>query len=186
MFTIVGAVSKTPSPSTRTDTEASAEAAFSVPPRRAQCAFDGSAVKSAFALLLEKVTKPAAARRKEVMIMKRTISVMVGKGSVNHNSRKFNAKNTDPERTPNNIVYCNEDIHKVYDTLFGVALEAYNAKQTRSDRVIENYYEKIRSGKQEKPFHEVIFQIGNKDDMNAQSKDGQLAAKILDEFMKGF
>ena len=60
MFTIVGAVSKTPSPSTRTDTEASAEAAFSVPPRRAQCAFDGPAVKSAFALLLEKVTKPAA------------------------------------------------------------------------------------------------------------------------------
>ena len=111
---------------------------------------------------------------------------MVGKGSVNHNSRKFNAKNTDPERTPNNIVYCNEDIHKVYDTLFGVALEAYNAKQTRSDRVIENYYEKIRSGKQEKPFHEVIFQIGNKDDMNTQSKDGQLAAAILDEFMKGF
>ena len=111
---------------------------------------------------------------------------MVGKGSVNHNSRKFNAKNTDPERTPDNIVYCNEDIHKVYDTLFGAALEAYNAKQTRSDRVIENYYEKIRSGKQEKPFHEVIFQIGNKDDMNAQSKDGQLAAKILDEFMKGF
>ena len=111
---------------------------------------------------------------------------MVGKGSVNHNSRKFNAKNTDPKRTPNNIVYCNEDIYKVYDTLFGVALDAYNAKQTRSDRVIENYYEKIHSGKQEKPFHEVIFQIGNKDDMNAQSKDGQLAAKILDEFMKGF
>ena len=186
MFTIVGAVSKTPSPSTRTVTEASAEAAFPVPSRRAQCAFDCPAVKSAFALLLEKVTKPAAARRKEVMIIKRTISVMVGKGSVNHNSRKFNAKNTDPERTTNNIVYCNEDIHKVYDTLFGAALEAYNARQTRSDRVIENYYEKIRSGKQEKPFHEVIFQIGNKDDMNAQSKDGQLAAKILDEFMKGF
>ena len=169
-----------------TVTEASAEAAFPVPPRRAQCAFDGPAVKSAFALLLEKVTKPAAARRKEVMIIKRTISVMVGKGSVNHNSRKFNAKNTDPERTPNNIVYCNEDIHQVYDTLFGAALEAYNAKQTRSDRVIENYYEKIRSGKQEKPFHEVIFQIGNKDDMNAQSEEGQLAAKILDQFMKGF
>ena len=157
-----------------------------VPPRRAQCAFDCPAVKSAFALLLEKVTKPAAARRKEVMIIKRSISFMVGKGSVNHNSRKFNAKNTDPERTPNNIVYCNENIHKVYDTLFGAALEAYNTKQTRSDRVIENYYEKIRSGKQEKPFHEVIFQIGNKDDMNAQSKDGQLAVKILDEFMKGF
>ena len=30
------------------------------PPVGRKCAFDGSAVKSAFALLLEKVTKPAA------------------------------------------------------------------------------------------------------------------------------
>ena len=111
---------------------------------------------------------------------------MVGKGSVDHNSREFNAKNTDPVRTPNNISYCSENIQKVYDTLFGEALKAYNAKQPRSDRVIKNYYEKIRTSKQEKPFHEVIFQIGNKDDMNAQSEDGQLAAKILDEFMKKF
>lgn len=111
---------------------------------------------------------------------------MVGKGAVDHNSREFNAKNTDPARTPNNISYCNENIQKVYDTLFGEALKAYNAKQARSDRIIKNYYEKIRTSKQEKPFHEVIFQIGNKDDMNAQSEDGQLAAKILDEFMKKF
>ena len=119
-------------------------------------------------------------------MIKRTISAMVGKGSVDHNSREFNAKNTDPARTPNNISYCNGNIQKVYDTLFGEALKAYNAKQTRSDRVIKNYYEKIRTSKQEKTFHEVIFQIGNKDDMNAQSEEGQLAAKILDEFMKGF
>ena len=39
---------------------------------------------------------------------------MVGKGSVNHNSRKFNAKNTDPERSELNIEYCNEPIKKVY------------------------------------------------------------------------
>lgn len=38
--------------------------------------------------------------------MMRTISAMVGKGSVSHNSRQFNAKNTDPERTPLNINYC--------------------------------------------------------------------------------
>ena len=121
-----------------------------------------------------------------VILIKRTISAMVGKGSVDHNSREFNAKNTDPARTPNNISYCNENIQKVYDTLFGEALKAYNDKQTRSDRIIKNYYEKIRTSKQEKPFHEVIFQIGNKDDMNAQSEEGQLAAKILDEFMNGF
>ena len=50
--------------------------------------------------------------------------------------------------------------------MFDEALERYNAKQKRKDRMIDNYYEKIRRGKQEKLFHEVIFQIGNKDDMN--------------------
>ena len=118
--------------------------------------------------------------------MKRTISAMVGQGSVNHNSRKFHAKNTDPERSHLNITYCQENIKAVYHELFDEALERYNAKQTRADRRIEDYYEKIRSGKQEKPFHEIILQVGNRDDMSADSEEGQLAAAGLDEYMKGF
>ena len=81
--------------------------------------------------------------------MKRTISFMTGKGSVNHNSRKFHAKNTDPERSCLNVEYCNENIKDVYHELFDEALARYNEKQTRSDRRIDDYYEKIRSGKQE-------------------------------------
>ena len=118
--------------------------------------------------------------------MKRTISAMVGHGSVNHNSRKFHAKNTDPERSHLNVTYCQENIKAVYHELFDEALERYNAKQTRADRRIENYYEKIRSGKQEKPFHEIILQVGNKDDMSADSDEGRLAAAVLDEYMKAF
>jgi len=118
--------------------------------------------------------------------LKRTISVMVGRGSVNHNSRKFHAKNTDPERSHLNVTYCHENIKAVYHELFDEALERYNAKQTRADRKIENYYEKIRSGKQEKPFHEIILQVGNKDDMSADSDEGRLALTVLDEYMKAF
>ena len=118
--------------------------------------------------------------------MKRTSSAMVGHGSVNHNSRKFHAKNTDPERSHLNVTYCQENIKAVYHELFDEALERYNAKQTRADRRIENYYEKIRSGKQEKPFHEIILQVGNKDDMSADSNEGRLAAVVLDEYMKAF
>lgn len=118
--------------------------------------------------------------------MKRTISVMVGKGSVNHNSRKFRASNVDPERIELNRVYCNEDIRKVYRELFDEAVERYNEKQTRSDRKIKNYDEKIRSGKQEKLFHEIILQVGNCDDMNVQSENGKLAEKILDEYVQDF
>ena len=118
--------------------------------------------------------------------MKRTISFMTGKGSVNHNSRKFHAKNTDPERSCLNVEYCNENIKDVYHELFDEALARYNEKQTRSDRRIDDYYEKIRSGKQEKPFHEIILQIGDKDNMGAKTENGQLAVKVLDKYMQDF
>lgn len=118
--------------------------------------------------------------------MKRTISAMVGKGSVNHNSRKFKAENVDPSRTHLNIDYCNENIKEVYHRLFDEALKRYNDKQTRTDRKIKNYYEKICNSKQEKPFHEIILQIGNKEDMSAESENGVLAKQVLDEYYKGF
>ena len=118
--------------------------------------------------------------------MKRTISAMRGKGSLTHNSRQFIAENIDSSRTPLNVEYRNEDIRTVYHELFDDALAHYNEKQTRKDRVIDDYYEKIRTGKQEKLFEELIIQIGNKDDMNASSENGQLARQMLDEYMQSF
>ena len=52
--------------------------------------------------------------------------------------------------------------------------------------MIDDYYEKIRTGKQEKPFEELIIQIGNKDNMNASSENGQLARQMFDEYMQSF
>ena len=118
--------------------------------------------------------------------MERTISAMRGKGSLSHNRRDFIAENVDSSRTPLNVEYRNEDIRAVYHELFDDALAHYNEKQTRRDRVIDDYYEKIRTGKQEKLFEELIIQIENKDDMNASSENGQLARQMLDEYMQSF
>ena len=118
--------------------------------------------------------------------MKRTISAMSGPGVIAHNRRNYIAENVDRNRTSLNIEYCYTDIRQMYHQLFDAALAEFNAKQKRKDRMIENYYEKICSGKQEKPFYEVIFQIGNKDDMRAAGENGELAKTVLDEFMQGF
>lgn len=118
--------------------------------------------------------------------MERTISMMVGKGSLNHNNRTFTAKNVDGERSKCNKVYVKENIKKVYHALFDEALEAYNVKQTRADRRIDNYYEKIRTGKQEKLFHELIVQIGNRDDTNCGMVESVYAQLALEEYMQGF
>ncbi len=84
-----------------------------------------------------------------------------------------------------NAEYCNEDIRNVYHELFEEARIRYNVKQ-RKDWQIKDYSEKIASGKQKKPFHEIILQVGNKDDMGARTEEGQLAAKVLDDYMKDF
>lgn len=118
--------------------------------------------------------------------MKRTISVMIGKGCLNHNERKFHAKNTDPKRTYLNQTYCNERIQNVYHELFDDAVKRYNAKQKRSDRCISDYYRKIRTGKQEKTFHEVIIQIGNKDNTGVLTENGKIAVSALNEYMEDF
>ncbi len=127
---------------------------------------DGTAVESAFALLLTKVTKPGA-------------------GSLAHNRRAFVAENVDRERVHLNIKYCDENLKTVYHELFDQAVERYNEGK-RNDRKITDYYEKIRQGKQEKLFHEVIFQIGNSKDMGVGTEEGELAVKVLDEYMKDF
>lgn len=118
--------------------------------------------------------------------MKRTISIAKGKGSIGHNNRDFKADNIDSDRIKFNTCYVNEDLKEVYKNLFGESLIEYNAKQKRKDRKISDYYEKIRTSKQEKLFYEIIVQVGNFENMNAITENGKLAEKILNQYMEDF
>ncbi|MBQ3417587.1 MAG: plasmid recombination protein [Ruminococcus sp.] len=118
--------------------------------------------------------------------MQRTISFQTGKGSYRHNNRTFTTENVDSDRSRFNIDYCNVSIREIYHELFDEALEKYNAKLTRKDRQIKDYYKHIESGKQEKLFHEAIVQVGNKDDMSSTGEYAELAKTVLDEYFRGF
>lgn len=118
--------------------------------------------------------------------MKKTISIRIGKGSISHNNRKFVAKNVDEKRVKDNVILCCESLKETYENLFGEALNEYNAKQKRKDRRIENYLEHIENGKQEKPFYELVFQVGNKDDTPCGTPDAEVAAEILQEYYAEF
>lgn len=115
-----------------------------------------------------------------------SISIELGKGALKHNSRIFNTSNTNPERSHLNKEYINDDIKNVYHELFDEAVERYNSKQTRNDRKVKNYYEKICNGKQEKPFHEIVDQIGNKNDFRIGKQTTGLAEKALDNYVSTF
>ena len=96
----------------------------------------------------------------------------MGPGSISHNNRKFFAANVDRSRTEQNVTYCNDDLKQIYHEIFDEALAAYNAKKKKTRDKITDYYEHIRQGKQEKVFHEAIFQIGNLEDCGCGSLEG--------------
>ncbi len=75
---------------------------------------------------------------------------------------------------------------QLYHDLFDEALQEYNDRQTRKDRRISNYREHIRHSRQEKEFHEVLFQIGNMKDTNVDSDLSKEASAILEEFARSF
>ena len=70
--------------------------------------------------------------------------------------------------------------------VFDEALAAYNAKKTKTRDKIPDYYEHIRQSKQEKLFHEAIFQIGNMSDCGCGTPDGERAAAALKDFAESF
>lgn len=116
-----------------------------------------------------------------------TVSVCQGRGSLAHNNRIFITPNVDKSRTYLNIVYIQEPLAEAYNRIFGEELARFNATQKRADRKILDYMEHIRKSKNgEKLFYETVVQIGNKHTCNALTQNGELAAKILDEYMKDF
>ena len=121
-----------------------------------------------------------------------SISFTLGKASgsgganIEHNNREFIASNVDSSRVSDNITYVKQDVHDAYDELFSVALETYNAKQTRNDRKIEDYYNHISEGKREEAFYEIIVQFGDSEVAPIGSHTGKLAQQMLDDYIREF
>lgn len=125
------------------------------------------------------------------------ISFGQGKGSLGHNNRLFMTSNVDPLRTPDNITFVCQPIGEAYDHLFKESTERYNAKQIRNDRKIHgSYYEYLfhckpsnsilTSADKRKSFYEDVMQIGKMEDSGVGTKDFQLVADCLKEYMEGF
>ena len=75
----------------------------------------------------------------------------------------------------------------VYHELFDEALARYNEKQTRSDRRIDDYYEKIRSRQAGKARSmRLSCKLGIRTIWERKTENGQLAAKVLDKYMQDF
>ena len=101
--------------------------------------------------------------------MSKTVSFHVGSTySRGHNIRDeryvSEQKHIDKSLSVRNEVIVDEPVREAYKRLFGDALREYNEQQSRADRRIENYYDKIKADKRKKPVYECIVQIGDKND----------------------
>lgn len=121
-----------------------------------------------------------------------SISFTLGKasgnhgGNVRHNNRDYFASNVNSDKTDQNIQYMEQDIEEAYHQLFDDALEEYNQKQYRKDRIIKDYYAHISKSKREETFYEAVVQFGSVKDAPCGSQRGELAKELLDEYMKGW
>ena len=126
----------------------------------------------------------------------KSISMCEGKGSLSHNNREFTAKNIDPTRTADNIVFVQQELGEAYHHLFDEAVERYNARQKRNDRKIDDYFEHlfnrppgksfIVNANKQKCFYEHLVYIGTKKDSGIGTPDAEITKECLREYMKGF
>ena len=119
--------------------------------------------------------------------MGKSVSVMLGRGSIAHNNRTFSTKNVDPALTPQNVIFVQQKLRDAYQEIFGDALEQYNQKQKRNDRKISDYYEHIRQSKNgEKLYRELVVQVGNRQDSGIGSADAEVSREILSQYYQDF
>lgn len=115
-----------------------------------------------------------------------SLSFRIDDGVIEHNNRDFVAKNVNRDRIPLNITYKKENLAYKYHELFDKAVEEYNAKQKRADRKKSDYLREIMNSKKEKPFREIIVQIGDRDNCGIGKINEKAAKEMLDEYMLEF
>lgn len=121
-----------------------------------------------------------------------SISFTLGKASVQHganvehNNRKFIAKNINEKKSAENVTYVKQDVREAYQQLFGKALEEYNSKQNRRDRIISDYYQHISNSKREEAFYEAVVQFGDSKTAPCGSENGKIAQTMLDKYIRDF
>ena len=101
-----------------------------------------------------------------------------------HNIRDQKAtgrqKHIDKSLSHMNEMLVDEEPRDAYKRIFGVALDEYNAKQTRPERRIKDYYDHICADEKKHPVYEMIVQVGDRYDTGI---DAPTERAIIKEFI---
>lgn len=115
--------------------------------------------------------------------------------NIRHNNRELTEKefrsdahkHIQREKSKYNIQIFKRDIKDVYHDLFDDALNAYNAKQKRKDRKIDDYYKHVQKSKNLDLQREFIVTVGNKADWERLSfEEKQEVGEALARYVRDF
>ena len=115
--------------------------------------------------------------------------------NIRHNNRELTEKefksdahkHIKREKSKYNIQIFKRDIKDVYHELFDDALNAYNAKQKRKDRKIDDYYKHVQKSKNLDLQREFIVAVGNKADWEKLSfEEKQEVGEALARYVRDF
>ena len=115
--------------------------------------------------------------------------------NIRHNNRELTEKefrsdahkHIQREKSKYNIQIFKRDIKDVYHELFDDALNAYNAKQKRKDRKIDDYYKHVQKSKNLDLQREFIVAVGNKADWERLSfEEKQEVGEVLARYVRDF
>ena len=115
--------------------------------------------------------------------------------NIRHNNRELSEKefksdahkHIQREKSKYNIQIFKRDIKDVYHELFDDALNAYNAKQKRKDRKIDDYYKHVQKSKNLDLQREFIVAVGNKADWERLSfEEKQEVGEALARYVRDF
>ena len=115
--------------------------------------------------------------------------------NIRHNNRELTEKefksdahkHIQREKSKYNIQIVKRDIKDVYHELFDDALNAYNAKQKRKDRKIDDYYKHVQKSKNLDLQREFIVTVGNKADWEKLSfEEKQEVGEALERYVRDF
>lgn len=117
------------------------------------------------------------------------------KTNIRHNNRELTEKefrsdahkHIKREKSKYNIQIFKRDIKDVYHELFDDALNAYNTKQKRKDRKIDDYYKHVQKSKNLDLQREFIVAVGNKADWEKLSfEEKQEVGEVLKRYVVDF
>lgn len=117
------------------------------------------------------------------------------KTNIRHNNRELTEKefrsdahkHIKREKSKYNIQIFKRDIKDVYHELFDDALNAYNAKQKRKDRKIDDYYKHVQKSKNLDLQREFIVAVGNKADWEKLSfEEKKEVGEVLTRYVRDF